>query len=326
MLPSLVQARRRCARNRSYSGRHAASISASGCGSGARCAPASGAGSGSNPVERSTRSYQCRAQTPSVSRRPAGHAQHPVVESDAERAAQRTQQPFRIAQQVRAVDHGWHAARRRDHVVEDLDLLRQAGGQQVEALQLLAERGDHLARIADQERVGERVEPAAVHVRQQVVRHLLLVVNAHVRRQGAEQRRDDPAPVGLVARDDFVAPGVGQPGDLQVVRIERLVDDERVGAIAPGAHERGRYVARPRPHGEPQHAIYRFSHLPRSRTLRGGCRARHLRARASGTGRRTGRSGRGSTRRTRAWCGRPRDAPARRSRRRTRSRRARNRA
>jgi len=63
-------------------------------------------------------------------------------------------------------------------------------------------------------------------------------------------------PVGsLVMLSDFAdrPPRMLEPGDLEVVRVERLVDDDRVVAISPRAHECGRDVARSRPHGEPHH-------------------------------------------------------------------------
>ena len=43
----------------------------------------------------------------------------------------------------------------------------------------------------------------------------------------------------------------------EIMRVERLVDDERIVAIAPGAHARRGYIARPRPHREPQHVSIR---------------------------------------------------------------------
>jgi len=43
------------------------------------------------------------------------------------------------------------------------------------------------------------------------------------------------------------------PRRFQVKGIEGLVDNERVGAIAPGAHHRRRNISRPRPHREMSH-------------------------------------------------------------------------
>ena len=91
--------------------------------------------------------------------------------------------------------------------------------------ELLLERGQHRRRVADQEGVRHRREPLAAHVRQQVMRHLLLVEDPDVRRQRREQRLDHAPPVGLVLRDDLVAARVVEARDLEVVGVEGLVHD-----------------------------------------------------------------------------------------------------
>ena len=94
---------------------------------------------------------------------------------------------------------------RAHHVVEDLDLLRQAGvREQVEFALTWRRATPASARIADQERVCHRTQPVAVDVRQQVMRHLLLVEDAHSLGQPRQQRVDHAPPVTLVSRDDLV--------------------------------------------------------------------------------------------------------------------------
>ena len=153
------------------------------------------------PRNRSTGrhgSYQCRAQIPSVARRPAGHAQH--ARPKTARRARRTG-PGASVRAVAAVHrrpHGRRAARALDDVFEDFNLLRQAGREQVERTELFAERRDHRARLADQECMRHRIEPRASHAREEMVRHLLLVLDpmppgrgsSSARRRGASPIRD----------------------------------------------------------------------------------------------------------------------------------------
>ena len=183
---------------------------------------------------------------------PAGRpGEHRRQERDAERLAQCLELRARVLQHVAGEHDGRRAAQPLGHAVEDLALLGQAGIREARVRVGLEERGHHLVRLADQERVGESVEPVATDHRQQVVRHVLLVPERPAARDRAGQGRGDASPVGIVRREDFRAAGMGDARDLQVVRIERLVADEGVGPAAERAQHGGRDVARAGPHGDP---------------------------------------------------------------------------
>ncbi len=79
---------------------------------------------------------------------------------------------------------------------------------------------------------------------EEMVRHVFLVEDRLVARDVADESGDGLAPVWLVMGDDLGRAGVVEAGMLQVVSIQGLVADERVGAVAPGAHQRSGDVAR----------------------------------------------------------------------------------
>src|SRR5437763_825133 len=68
----------------------------------------------------------------------------------------------------------------------------------------------------------------------------------------SDEPGDRLLPVGLVVGDDLRRAGVVEPGFAQVMGVERLVADGRVGPVAPRAHQGGRDVPRTGPHGDPQ--------------------------------------------------------------------------
>ena len=226
----------------------------------AQAPPGSGAGGRaggvSNPVDSSTRAYHHGAQIPSVSRRPGGQASIRSLNGTPSASQSRRSMASGAASRSAESTTGRHAPGRRQHVIEDLDLLRQPRVGEREFLELLGERRQHRARVADQERMGHLREPVAPDIRQQVMRHLLLVEDARCRRAAARAAsRRRAASRSRDARSPARVPGCGAPGHREVVRIERLVDDDRVVAVAPGPHQRGRDVAWSRPHRESQHAV-----------------------------------------------------------------------
>ncbi len=85
----------------------------------------------------------------------------------------------------------------------------------------------------------------------EVVGHVLGVVDADAVGEWGQQSGDHLVDVGRLRGDDLVARRVVEPGPGQERGIERLVRDDRVGPVLPGAHHRGRDVAGARPHGHP---------------------------------------------------------------------------
>ena len=133
------------------------------------------------------------------------------------------------------------------HVAEELDLLRQPGVVAASARpRTFGEAGEHLGRVADQERVGEPDEPLARAGRQQVVGHVLLVVDRRRRAAGRSVSGHDPLPVGRGCAITSSRAGVRRRRSRQVVRVERLVDDRRRRAGSPRpASARSRCCAAP---------------------------------------------------------------------------------
>ena len=124
----------------------------------------------------STVSYQCFAQTPSVRARPAG--QDSIARRTGRRAPRRAPEAAaRILQHVARE----HDRRRAAGRAGDASKISTCCGRPVSASagarKHLGERGEHLVRVADQEGVGELVDPAALDRRQQVVGHVLLVAD-----------------------------------------------------------------------------------------------------------------------------------------------------
>ena len=100
--------------------------------------------------------------------------------------------------------------------------------------------------------LAQRAEERAVEL-DQMVRHLL--EEDHRAIAAAEDHLAHHALAVLVeAAQHVVAPGVVGARDPQVVRVERLVDDARVGALRERVHQRRRDVARPRPQVDAQRA------------------------------------------------------------------------
>jgi hypothetical protein len=161
------------------------------------------------------------------------------------------QQRCRRCEQVNRIDDGRDAAGAPDDVLENLDLLRQSRVGERAGFELRRAR-QHRPRVANQEGVGNVIEPVAPHVGQQVMRHLLLKLHPGCWWQWLEQLGDDRAPLGRLRRDDLIAHRVPEPGDGEVMRIERLIDHHGIATIAEGTHQRGRDIAGSRPHGEPQ--------------------------------------------------------------------------
>ena len=87
----------------------------------------------------------------------------------------------------------------------------------------------------------------------QVVRHLLEEDHRPVARP-EDHLAHDALAVLVQAAQHVVAAGMVGARDPQVVRVERLVDDARVGALRERVHQRGRDVARPRPEVDAQRA------------------------------------------------------------------------
>ena len=68
---------------------------------------------------------------------------------------------------------------------------------------LLDVRDDDLARIADQKTIRHRAKPGAIDLRQQVMRHLLLIKNLFPLWNIAGQSLDNFSPIRLAGRDHF---------------------------------------------------------------------------------------------------------------------------
>lgn len=84
--------------------------------------------------------------------------------------------------------------------------------------------------------MGQAVEPGSSHRRQQVVRHVFLIVNRDARGERGMQRVGDASPVDIVMRDHLVTPRVRETGGQEVVGVEGLVHDDGVRTIAERAH------------------------------------------------------------------------------------------
>ena len=108
--------------------------------------------------------------------------------------------------------------------------------------------GDDLDRVADQQHVAEAQRPAQVHVAGDVVRHVLGVVDAAAGRQRLGQAGDGHVEIGGLGGDDLLARRVVDAGPREVGRVQRLVDDDRVGAVLERPHHRRGDVPRPGPH------------------------------------------------------------------------------
>jgi hypothetical protein len=179
--------------------------------------------------------------------------QHRRVVPDPQRGAECHQQPCRVGQHVGRVDDR-PAVR-----PQDLDLLAVPEiGQGRLAADLRVGRDD-VRRVADQEGVPQLPEPAPSDVRQQVVRHVLLVVHPYARRQRPGDGGRDVLPAVRLGRQHVVPARVVESGLRQVVGVQRLVDDERVAAGTEAAHHRGRDVPRPRPHHHPDRHARSFA-------------------------------------------------------------------
>src|SRR3954454_14963012 len=104
-----------------------------------------------------------------------------------------------------------------------------------------------------------------------MVGHVLLVEHAL---DGRGQLLDDDLPGRLARCDHLVAAGMLRPGLVQVVGVERLVDDAGVGSVLPGAHQCRGDVARPRPHSQPDavgHGACRAATSSRTRSTYNDC-------------------------------------------------------
>src|ERR671920_321771 len=92
------------------------------------------------------------------------------------------------------------------------------------------------ATISYQKHMTHHVLPE-VDLGQHVVGHVLLVADRRAGREGLlGQRADDGPPVRRLAGEDVVASGVVEARRREVVGVERLVDDDGVGAVLPRAH------------------------------------------------------------------------------------------
>ena len=90
-------------------------------------------------------------------------------------------------------------------------------------------RNDDLTGIANEKTVRHRTQPVAIDLRQQVMRHLLLIKNAFALRHAAGQRLDHSPPIGLTVRNHFTRAGMIAAGDAQIMRVEWFIAHERVG-------------------------------------------------------------------------------------------------
>jgi hypothetical protein len=104
--------------------------------------------------------------------------------------------------------------------------------------------------VANQEAICELEQPLAAHLREQVVGHVLLVVDAFVAGDTADEVGDDFAPIGFSRGNDFVAARMVLARHRQVMGIERLVADDCVVAVAPGPHHGRGNIAGAGPHGQ----------------------------------------------------------------------------
>jgi hypothetical protein len=100
-----------------------------------------------------------------------------------------------------------------------------------------------------------RREEAPVEL-DEVMRHVLLEEDRPVARPEHDVAHDLLA-VRFLRAQHLVAAGMVGAADAQVVGVERLVDDARVGALREGDHQRGGDVARARPEAEAQDVVAR---------------------------------------------------------------------
>ena len=83
-----------------------------------------------------------------------------------------------------------------------------------------------------------------------MVGHVLLKKNPFAVRNWSGQMSDDFPPIRFSTRDHFVPTGMLDKRGLQIVRVKRLIDNDSIVPITPGAHHRGGDVPRPGPHGD----------------------------------------------------------------------------
>ena len=113
----------------------------------------------------------------------------------------------------------------------------------------LQQRGEHLPRVANQKRARELVDPLQLHLRQQMVSHLLLVEDLLLLRNRPGEPADDARQFGVVLGNRLLIPRMPSVGRHdEVVGVQRLVADGRVGPAPPRTHHRGGNVSRTRPH------------------------------------------------------------------------------
>src|SRR5215468_5173151 len=178
-------------------------------------------------------------------RRPA---EHRGGKRHAEGGAQGAQRRLRRGQQVRGIEH------RPAELREDRGLLPQAEVVQGRRRTDPRVGGEQRARVPDQEGVPQRRQRRPVHRGQEVMRHVLLVVDRDARRQRVfgEPAQHDP-PVGGLTGDHLVPARMVQARRGEIEGVQRLVDDGRVRPVLPGAHQRRRDGPRPGPHRDPGH-------------------------------------------------------------------------
>ena len=187
---------------------------------------------------------------PSVGAAPGRPGQHPLVEGDADPRAEPFEHAARILEHVLGIEDRRRLrrcapARRGRSRPAAAGRCRGARGEP----HLGGEAGEHLARLPDQEAVGE----AGRATRRAGAAAGGGPCASGSRRCGRpESAPTRPAttrsPVAVVMRITSSTPGWATRDLGQVVGVERLVDDAGVGPVPPGPHQRGRDVARPGPH------------------------------------------------------------------------------
>ena len=222
-----------------------------------------------NPVDFHTASYQYRPHTPSESRGPGGQASIGATKSHADVSAQGAKVGLRLEEEVARIDDRRRRSGR-DQVVVQLDLLGKSDVVRGDIDPGAHVGGHHLAGFPDQHDVRETGDPGSVDAGEQVMGHVLLVDDVDPVGHRTEQRGRHLAPVGLAGTDHLVPAWMIQPGDVEVVGIQRLVDHHRVVAVLPRPHQRGGDVARARPHRQAHHGRSRHRQrraaLPTSRS------------------------------------------------------------
>jgi len=108
--------------------------------------------------------------------------------------------------------------------------------------------GDDVDWVADQQHVAEAQCPAQVHVAGDVVCHVLGVVDAAARRQRCGELGDSFGDVSRRGGEDRLARRMVDAGAVEIGRVERLIDDDRVRSVLERAHHRCGDVPRARPH------------------------------------------------------------------------------